>query len=195
MKRVGLTGGIGTGKTTVSKIFQRFGIPIFYADYEAKLIMNENIEVKKKLQDKFGNEIYNGNKLITKKLADIIFNNPEYLKFVNQTVHPEVMKKFYFWTLNYSNAPYIIMESAILFESGLTGKFEKIILIVAPVELCIKRIKQRDNSTDEEIKRRMQNQWDNAKKIEKADYVIYNDDEHLVINQVINIHNSLIGIK
>jgi len=142
---VAITGGIGSGKSVVCKIFEKLSIPVFNADFEAKKLMNSSTEIRNKLIDLFGSDIYQSNGDIhRKKMADLIFNNNFALQKVNEIVHPEVRKRFGEWAKE-QNSPYVIQEAAIIFESGQFHSFDKIITVTAPSELKIERVMKRDH--------------------------------------------------
>jgi dephospho-CoA kinase len=193
MLKVGLTGGIGSGKTIVSIIFEKMGIPVYYADREAKkLLLQEN--VKRELFYLFGEDIFDNSGLIDRKLlGQLVFNDSSALGILNNLLHPLVKADFDTWLNNHSNHTYIIHEAAILFESGFNQYFDKVIAVDAPPELCISRVILRDVVSREQVISRMQNQWDPQKKITMADYVITNDEQVLVIPQVLGIHRLLMG--
>ncbi len=187
---VGLTGGIGSGKTIVCKVFEKLNIPIYSADIEAKKLMNSNFEIKSKLISEFGKNVYRNNSLNKKFLANIIFNNKKKLHFVNSVVHPIVKKHIKNWvSLQTSN--YVIIENAILFESGFDKIANKIITVTAPEELKIQRVIKRDDSTYEEVKSRINNQMPDEYKIKKSDFVIKNDNEQLILPQILKIHKEI----
>lgn len=190
MIKVGLTGGIGSGKTTVAKIFEAIKIPIFYADIISKHIINEDKFVIAQIKQNFG-DIYNNNQIDKQRFAKIIFNNPEKLKLVNSIIHPAVRKNYNEWTNKHSTTAYTIMEAAILFESGTYKILDKTITVFAPEKLRINRVCKRDNTTEEKVIERIKNQMADKKKIKLADYVIYNDDIQMLIPQVLKIHNQL----
>ncbi len=191
MYRVGITGGIGSGKTTASKIFEILGIPVYYADTRAKELMNTDPELKASLIKLFGESIYVENGLERKKLAGLIFSDKTALEKVNQLVHPAVGRDFLTWC-DRQNSPYVMEEAAILFENSLYKRFWKIILVTAPESLRIERVCQRDQIDPDTVRQRMANQWPDEKKIALADYVIHNDESHLLIPQVIHIHHQLL---
>ncbi|MFV5684285.1 dephospho-CoA kinase [Flavobacterium sp. GB2R13] len=172
-KIIGLTGGIGSGKTTIANYFQSFGIPVYIADDAARKIMQSAaiIEVIKKV---FGNSIFENEVLNREKLAEIVFNDPERLKELNKIVHPAVKRDFDQWLLEHEAAPYIIYEAAILFESGSYKNCDLIISITAPVELRIQRVMERDNTTRELVLKRINSQWTDQQRISKSDFVIEN---------------------
>jgi dephospho-CoA kinase len=191
MIKVGLTGGIGSGKTTVANFFSELGIPVYNADLEAKKIMNSSILVKKKLIKAFGKEAYIKDKLNAPFLASIVFNDKSKLEIINNIIHPEVGKDFLSWVKK-QEAPYVIEESAILFENDLIGHFDYIIMVTAPVEVRINRIIERDQSSKEEILLRMSSQWDDKKKIELSDYIIRNIELNDTKRQVQKLHKKLL---
>jgi dephospho-CoA kinase len=190
---IGLTGGIGTGKTTVAEVFKKLIIPVYNSDIEAKNLMNTEKELIEKLKDIFGNAIYKDNKLDREKLADLIFNDKQKLNIVNSIVHPAVKKHFNNWA-DKQNTPYVIKETAILFESGTYKDVNKIISVSAPLELRIERLIKRDNSNRERIMERMNNQIDENFKRNNSDYIINNDNMKLLIPQVLSIHHKILNI-
>lgn len=194
MLKVGITGGMGSGKSTVCKIFETLGIPVFYADDEAKKILNEDEELKKNIQSVFGKEIYTGGILNRSALAQIVFNDKSKLEKLNSWVHPATKKKYEAWENAHSSIPYSLHEAAILFEAGVAERMDKVITVAAPEQLRIERIIKRDGVTPENITARMNNQWTEEQRNSKADYIIYNDENRLVIPQVLKIHNELLQI-
>ena len=191
MIKVGLTGGIGSGKTTVAKVFQTLGIPVFYADTEAKVLLDESAEIREGLITLFGPAIYTNDKLNKKQLASFIFNNKVALEKVNSLVHPVVASRFEEWSA-LQKAPYVLQEAAILFETGGYKRFDKNILVSAPKEIRVERIKQRDGLTEDEILARMQNQWDENHKIALADFVILNDESEMLLPQIMRVHEDIL---
>jgi dephospho-CoA kinase len=194
MLKVGITGGIGSGKSTVCKVFELFGVPVYYADDEAKKLLNTTT-VQQQIIAAFGNEIINSNCEIERpKLAAIVFNNKEKLQKLNSIVHPAVAKHFEEWLAIHSNSKYILKEAAILFESGSYSQVDKIISVVAPVDIRISRTMKRDNISKELVLQRMQNQISDEEKIKRSHFVIHNDESQLVIPQIIDIHKQLMAI-
>ncbi|MFD1079672.1 dephospho-CoA kinase, partial [Longispora fulva] len=175
MKVVGLTGGIGSGKTTVANMFRELGIPVFIADDEAKALLNSDPDIKKAITGIFGREIYNEEGLDRKKLASLVFNDREKLDRLNAIVHPAVANYFDGWKKK-QKSTYLIYEAAILFETGGYKKCDFTVLVTAPHDIRIQRLQQRDNSTLEEIEARMNNQWSDEKKANLADFQIENID-------------------
>jgi len=192
---IGLTGGIGSGKTTAAEVFQKLGIPVYNSDEEAKKLMNSDTTIINKLKMIFGYDIYDSNNLLNKKkLADLIFNNKDKLNTVNSIVHPAVKKHFSKW-VNKQNAPYAIKETAILFESGIDKDLDKIITVTAPIQLRINRVIKRDSISVEEVMKRINNQFDDEYKIAKSDFVILNDNKELIIRQILSIHKKILQIS
>ncbi|MGB5244221.1 MAG: dephospho-CoA kinase [Lutimonas sp.] len=175
MKIVGLTGGIGSGKSTVAKMFQDLGVPIYNSDFEAKRIMRDSLEIKNGLIDLFGEQVFDKGELNRRYLASLVFNNPPLLAQLNELVHPAVANDFGKW-ISRQNAEIVMQESALIFENGKEDKFDAVILVTAPKEMRIERLKKRDHSSSQEIDSRMKNQLDDKEKISRADYVIENID-------------------
>ena len=192
--KIGITGGIGSGKTTVCKVFETLGIPVYYADTRAKQLMNCDPALKASLAEYFGNEIYCGGELVRHRLADIIFNDKTALEKVNSWVHPAVAVDFEQWCAR-QTSQYVLEESAIIFECNLAHRFRKVILVTAPDNVRIERICARDGVTPEVVRQRMINQWPEEKKITLADYMIYNDKTHLITPQIMKIHRQLMSYE
>lgn len=190
MIRVGLTGGIGSGKSLIAKIFEKLHVPVFYADTEAKILLDKDPEVINNLKANFGYNIYKAHKIDKAKLASIIFNNDKALETVNQIVHPKVRENFTIWAQK-QNTPYVIMEAAILFESGGYKDMDGNILVYAPEALRIQRVIERDNTTAKEVKSRIQNQQPDEKKLDKADWILYNDATKMLLPQIIELDQIL----
>lgn len=172
-KKIGLTGGIGSGKSTIAQHFKSKGIPIYIADTEARLIM-QDAKVVEAIKNTFGTAVYENNQLVREKLASIVFNNPEKLQVLNAIVHPAVRLHFENWLLTQNEHPFIIYESAILFETGSYKDFDAIITVTAPKEIRIERVIKRDNTTAEQVSKRMEAQWTDEQRTEKSDFVIEN---------------------
>lgn len=189
-KVIGLTGGIGSGKTTVSKMFEALGVPVYNSDSEAKKIMllPETIVL---LKSNFGNDFFENDILNRKKLSDLVFINPEKLNELNAVVHPFVKKDFIVWLKKNENVKFVIKESAILFESKTNINCDKIITVIAPLYLRMQRIVERDNLVFHEIVKRINNQLSDEKKVEKSDFVIENTDLEMTKNQVLEIYKIL----
>ncbi|PWI29119.1 dephospho-CoA kinase [Flavobacteriaceae bacterium LYZ1037] len=189
---VGLTGGIGSGKTTVAKLFAALGVPVYIADDEAKKLMNRSKIIKRKLIELFGEQAYTNNVLNRPFLADKIFNNASNLEKMNAIVHPKVASHFKRW-VNKQEAPYVIKESAILFENEAYKNYDYIITVTAPKELRIERLLKRDETSIEKIEAIMKNQWNDAKKMEKSHFVIINKDIEETKRQVQLTHNKIVN--
>ena len=173
-KIIGLTGGIGSGKTTIANYFMAAGIPVYIADEAARKIMQSD-EIIEEIKKTFGAAIFESTILNREKLAQIVFNDPEKLKLLNAIIHPAVKKQFRHWILDHKNAPFIIYEAAILFESGSYKDCDKIITVTAPMESRIRRVIQRDNSSRDQVLKRINAQWNDDQRIAKSDFVIQND--------------------
>ena len=174
-KIIGLTGGIGSGKTTIAKYFHSFGIPLYIADDEARKLMQSK-EILDAIKTVFGDGIFEKETLNRTKLAEIVFNEPEKLEKLNAIIHPAVKSDFKEWLLQNKNAPFIIYEAAILFESGNYANCDYIITVVAPIDTRIERVMKRDKTTRELILKRMEAQWTDEQRISKSDFVIENED-------------------
>ena len=188
-KIIGLTGGIGSGKTTVANYFKSCGIPIYIADDEAKKIM-QSVDILKAIKDSFGTAIFENEILNREKLAKIVFNNPERLEKLNSIVHPAVKKHFEQWLLQNQAAPYVIYEAAILFESGRYKDCDIIITVTAPIESRIERVIKRDKTTRELVLKRINAQWTDEKRISKSDFIIENisvETTKLEIDRILKI--------
>ncbi|MBQ0788114.1 MAG: dephospho-CoA kinase [Oceanihabitans sp.] len=192
MKIVGLTGGIGSGKTTVAKQFKKLGVPIYIADDEAKKLMNRSKVIRRKLLALFGENAYKNEELNRPYLAKIIFNDKKVLQKMNAIVHPKVANHFKSW-LKKQNAPYIIKEVAILFENGSYKQCDYIITVTAAKENRIARLLQRDETTVSKIEAIMNNQWQDDEKIALSQFVISNDILENTIIQVQNTHNQILN--
>lgn len=189
---VGLTGGIGSGKSTIVTMFSEFeNIAIYIADDEAKKLMHTSNEIKNQLISEFGSETYINNELNRPYLASIVFKNKEKLAILNAIVHPVVNQHLQNFIKENSSKAYILYENAILFENGSDSFCDKIITVTAPESIRINRVLKRDNSTIEEVKNRIKNQWSEAKKTLQSHYVIENLTLTQTKEQVLKIHNSL----
>jgi dephospho-CoA kinase len=191
MKLIGITGGIGSGKSTIAKVFMSLSYPVYNSDTKAKELINSNEELINSIKLSFGNDIYNSNGLDRKKMASIVFNNPEKLELLNSIIHPAVGEDFEKW-VDSQNTSFILKEAAILFETGIYKSLHKTILVSAPQETRIERVIKRDNTNQEEVLSRMNNQWSEEKKTELADYVIDNSGNKLVIPQVLEIIKQIL---
>lgn len=192
MIKVGITGGIGSGKTTVCKVFELLNVPVYYADVEAKQILNSNDEVKLNIRKAFGNEVLNeDNEIDKKKLASFVFTNKEKLDMLNSFIHPVVHEHFENWLKQHASQKYILKEAAILFESNAYKLMDKVITVIAPLEIKINRVMQRDKLTKQQIEQRISNQISDEEKIKHSQFVIHNDELQLLIPQILNVHQEL----
>lgn len=193
MLKIGITGGIGSGKTVVAQLFELLGVPVYYADSAAKKLMDSNPGVKEKLINHFGPETYAGGKLDRAYLAGVVFNNPAQLKLLNSIVHPVVINDSVEW-MNSQKKPMVMKEAAIFFESGSQVEMDYMIGIYAPRELRITRVLKRDNSSRQSILDRISKQMDEEEKMKRCDFVIFNDEQQLLIPQVLQLHQYLLKI-
>lgn len=191
MKVVGLTGGIGSGKTTVAGFFKELEVPVYIADTEAKRLMNADPLVKKQVQELFGEDSYVEGQLDRKKLAEMVFNNKDRLEALNAVVHPAVERDFAKWK-DSQKAPYVLYEAAILFEKGGYKKCDYTILVTAGHQQKIERLLKRDRSTPAEIQSRMSHQWSDEKKAELADFLIENSSLSETRKRVQELHQILL---
>lgn len=190
MIKVAVTGGIGSGKSTVCRMFQVLGIPVFEADAVAKQLMVSDPELRNALKDRFGPEVLSDKGLDRQRLATVVFNDPAALAELNGIVHPAVRKAFLSWSEDRS-APYVIMEAAILAETGGHLGFDQVVVVSAPEDVRIARVMQRDGVGEETVRARIRNQASDAERERIADHVIVNGGVQLVIPQVLQIHKSL----
>jgi len=191
MIKVAITGGIGTGKTTILSMFADKGIPVFNSDEIAREIMNTNPLLKNEIITAFGDKAYDKNKLNKKYLSNVVFNNETLLKKINSIVHPYVADEFNSW-IKKQDSKYIIYESAIIFENQGEGFFDKIICVTAPEDDIIFRVMKRNNFSKDKIKSIINRQLPNEAKIQKSDYVIENVDISKLSDRVLEIHNNII---
>lgn len=192
MLKVGITGGIGTGKTTICRIFEVFGIPVYYADLRAKRLMVEDQDLVNNIRQLLGKDSYFENGELNRAyIAKAIFNNQEKLNAINNLVHPAIAKDYIHWHNQQENVPYTLKEAAILFESGSHTQHDKIICITAPLDTRIERVIARDGVNKEEVLSRIDKQWPTAKKVALSDYIIENNGQRGIINQVVAIHRLL----
>ena len=195
MLKIGITGGIGAGKSTVAGIFKVLGVPVFDADATAKNILNTDSVLREQIADTFGSETYKNGLLDKKYLATLVFNNPDQLAKLNALVHPATIAAADKWASSFADRPYIIKEAALLFEAGTNEGLDYIIGVTAPVELRIARVMERDHVAREEVLSRMQHQLDDTEKMKRCNFVIDNNETSLVIPQVLALHEQFISLS
>jgi dephospho-CoA kinase len=193
--KVGITGGIGSGKTTACKIFETLGIPVYYADERAKWLMVNDLALKKEILDLFGNEAYFKNGSLNRKyISAVVFQDKHKLRALNGIVHPAVFKDGDEWFGQISGVPYTLKEAALLIESGGYKSVDKLIVVSAPEDLRLERVVKRDMLKKEDVLARIRSQISEAARLEHADFVIQNDGQKSLINQVFSIHRELLTI-
>lgn len=191
MIKVGVTGGIGSGKSLICKVFLKMGIPVYTADDEAKYLMDHDPEIKTGLSRIFGETIYTDGKLNRSKLAGLIFDDASLLAEVNRIVHPVVGQDFLNWCSAHSRFPFVIQESAIIFESQAFSLFDYIILVTAPEEIRLQRVLDRPGMTSEKILRIMRNQLPEKEKIVRSHFVIKNDGTNLILPHILSVYTEI----
>jgi dephospho-CoA kinase len=192
MLKVGLTGGIGSGKSTVCNLFKCLEVPVFNADEAGRRLLSEDKDVIGQVQHIFGQEVLVGGKPDRKKIAEIVFNSPEKLAQLNAVIHPAVRKSFNTWA-SMQTSQYVIDEAAILFETGIYKQLDFTVLVTAPEQLRIQRVMQRDGMDEASVKSRMKNQWSDDDKRKIANFVIANDGIDPLLPRVMEIHNAIIS--
>ncbi|MBL7713265.1 MAG: dephospho-CoA kinase [Chitinophagaceae bacterium] len=192
MLKVGITGGIGAGKSTVCRVFETLGIPVFYADDAAKFLMNTDAGLRQQLIQAFGEKTYDNKRLNRAWLARQVFGNPEKLAQLNALTHPAVIRYGEAW-IDRQQTPYVLKEAALFFESGSYKSMDLMIGVSAPLPLRIRRTMQREHISEAQVLERVSKQMDDAAKMSRCDYVILNDDLHSVIDQVLDLHRELLG--
>lgn len=187
MIKLGITGGIGSGKSTVSEIFSLCNVPVYIADTESKRLVATSPVIKEKLINIYGEELFEGGVLNKALLASHIFNDKAKLEQVNAIIHPEVEKDFKEWVISHAHSPVIAHEAAILFESGFNKLMDKIVMVYTPLEIRLERTMKRDHTTREKVLERIHNQMPDEEKAKLSDFVIVNDGAHSLIEQVLDI--------
>ncbi|SHL19767.1 dephospho-CoA kinase [Chitinophaga jiangningensis] len=194
MLKVGITGGIGSGKSTVSKIFELLGVPVYYADDKAKDILVRDKDLAEQVKQHFGAEIYAADGSLNRKLlGNIVFNDKDKLALLNSLVHPATIRDSDKWAAE-QQTPYVLKEAALLFETESFHHLDKIIGVSAPQPLRLLRVMKRDNVSRNDVLARMHKQIDETIKMRLSDYVIYNDEQHMVIPQVLALHQTLLEL-
>ncbi|MBM3185996.1 MAG: dephospho-CoA kinase [Bacteroidetes bacterium] len=192
MKRIGLTGGIGSGKSFIANILEHMGFPVYYSDSRSKELTKSNPTIRMGLISLFGEDVFIDGQLNTQLVSTKIFQNEEYRQKVNELIHPIVRKDFEDWAMN-QNSNLVFNEAAILFETGAFKNFDATILVCAPLELKIQRVMKRENCSEEEVLARMRKQWSDEEKRKLADFVIENDEKQPIVSQIENALNRLIN--
>lgn len=192
--KVGVTGGIGSGKSLVCSLFSLIGVPVYNADQRAKSLMDTDSHLISKIIDVFGPEIYGHDRLDRKKMASIVFNDQKKLAVLNSLVHPVVKKDAEDW-FNEQHFHYAIKEAALIYETGGDQALDVVIVVTAPLQLRLKRVHRRDGSSYRDILARIKNQWPEAEKIKKADFVIRNNGKRSLVEQVWKLHRKLLSIS
>jgi dephospho-CoA kinase len=192
MLKIGLTGGIGSGKTTVAHIFEVLGIPVFYADDSAKRLMNEDENLQQQIITHFGEESYVNGKLNRSYLSAVVFSDIEKTKLINSIIHPATIADAELW-MSKQTTPYAIKEAALIFEANAEKQLDLIIGVQSPLPIRIERVMQRDNITEEAVLARMQKQMNEEEKMSRCDFVVVNDEKDLLIPQVVALHEKLLA--
>lgn len=195
MLKVGLTGGIGSGKTIVAEIFMKFGVPVFFADSEAKKLMVSDPVVRAGILSLLGDDAYSEDQLNTKYIAGKVFNNELLLRQLNSIVHPAVYKRFLEWAKGYSDKDYVLHEAAVLLESGAKKHFDYIVIVTAPEPERIRRVMDRDKVSEEQVRERMKNQYNEEERLAMSDYIIENNNSKLIIPQILDLHHKLVSLN
>ena len=190
MKKVGLTGGMGSGKSVVSRILEIMGFPVYDSDWHAKKLMQSDQSLRERLVVEFGSSIYINDSLNRQYLSSLVFDKPDRLNTLNNLVHPAVKTDFLVWA-DKQQSHLVFLESAILFESAFSLLMDKVLVVTAPLELRINRIIQRNGVTKEDVLERLKNQWSDEIKVSMADYLVINDNNHSIIEQVVKIVDEL----
>ena len=193
MIRLGITGGIGSGKTTVCAIFERLGVPVYYADIRAKQLVDEDPEIRKAIVSEFGQESFKNNIYNRSFIASIVFNDRSKLEKLNGIIHPAVLNDWVKFCRQHAQLPYVVKEAAIMLETDSKKSIDEIALVFAPLSLRIKRISTRDGSSEPEIMARINSQMPEEEKLKLADYVIINDEKHSLIEQVMSLHHKFMN--
>lgn len=192
MLKIGVTGGIGSGKSLVCDVFRRLGVPVFNSDEVAKEIVNKDLGVIAAIKSAFGEDIYVNQELDRAKLAALVFQDPKKLGELNSIVHPAVAQAYLFW-LQEVDAPYIVKEAAIMIETGSYDQLDEVILVTAPEEVRIERVAKRDNVSEEAVRARMRNQWTDDEKRVHATSIIENDGTTMILPQIIALHERFMS--
>ena len=191
MKVIGLTGGIGSGKSTLSLLLNSMGIPVYIADTESKRLTETSPVIREKLTERFGQNLFEGGKLNKALLASLIFGNDDNRNYVNSVIHPVVRMDFERWKAEHTQSPFVVIETAILFETGYSNSIDFSVTVAAPEDLRIRRVQLREGWSQASILSRMQSQFPEEEKIRRSDFVIYNDDKQALIPQAEKLVNAI----
>lgn len=191
MLKIGLTGGIGSGKTTVAKIFEALNVPVYYADAASKRLYHTDADLIANIKKHFGDGIYTNNELNRARLAELVFKDADKLALLNKLVHPPTIKDAENW-MQQQTAPYVVKEAALLFESGSASSLDYVIGVQAPEALRMQRVMQRDGASREDVLARMNRQMDEAEKLKRCDFIIRNNEQEAVLPQVLKLHQRLL---
>ena len=192
MIRVGITGGIGSGKSLVCSVLEACGVPVYYADSEARRLMNADSSLREAIKDLLGENAYRDGELDRQMVGERVFGDSGLLEKLNALVHPVVGDDFHTWCTRWEGVSYVVEEAAILFESGASRHLDMSVLVYAPSQLRIKRVMERDGASRREVEQRMQMQMDEEEKLKLADRVIFNDGKNLLLPQIVDLHEDLI---
>jgi dephospho-CoA kinase len=192
MFRIGITGGIGSGKSLVCSILEKLGTPVYYADREARRLMNTDADLVEAIKELLGDDAYQEGELNRPEVGKRVFGNADLLKQLNQLVHPVVGNDFQTWCAIRENVPYVVEEAAILFESGAISHLDMSVLIYAPTELRIRRVMERDRISRQDVEQRMRSQMDEEEKKRLADRVILNDEKSLLLPRIVELHEGIL---
>lgn len=196
MLQIGITGGIGSGKSIVRKMFEQLGIPAYDADESAKRLMHQDEQLVRQIKSEFGEQIYNDDMQLNRKLlSSIIFKDKSALAKINSLVHPAVFHDYDQWVQSHRNAPYLIKESAILFEAKANSGLDYVITVTAPQPLRVERVMHRDDSSENEVLQIMEKQWPEEEKITHSDFIIQNDEKKPLLPQVMELHGKFISLS
>jgi len=195
MLKIGLTGGIGSGKTLVASVFRELGAPVYQADKEARRLMETDEAVKRGVKDLFGETAYEDGALNREYLAGKVFSDNNLLEALNSIVHPAVRKDFDKWTRQHATIAYVVEEAAILFETGGNAMMDFTVVVKAEASTRIKRVMQRDRVTEAEVRQRMDRQMNDQEKELLADFVIYNEIDSMILPQIVDLHNTFLKLK
>lgn len=194
MKIVGLTGGIGSGKSTIAQMFKDLGVPVYDSDLEAKRLMSTSDELRGKIRGLLGDGAYEGNLLNRVYIAEKVFKDPKLLEQLNGIVHPAVRNHFLDWSLKYDE-PYVIQETALIFENQSQDQYDYIVLVTAPFDLRLQRVMERDGATQKQVMERMKNQMEDAQKVDLAHFCIVNVDLETTKSKVQELHAKLVALS